>query len=183
MGNAHLAVALVSELYEAMTPMSTNRVILGFVAAWVTSAVVAFAAGCAFGLVLQAGHLSEWFAMALAGSQEAVDSLLLAAIPAAMTGSVVSLVAIICFAIPMYLAACRRQVHSRRGYALGGCAVGLLAFIALAAVEYTFTRNLIEVYLLELAAMLAAGPIASLTFWSIARPDRRIGKGASAQQT
>jgi hypothetical protein len=144
----------------------------GFVVAWMASVAVAFLSGCLHSIYMERGHVAEFLEGMGAAKRDALTAFFLVGFVAAMAAALIAALAAVFIAWPMYLAARRYKVCSLFAYLSAGIIISLIViFIILPAQRYLDTL-LPSDYLLEIISILIAGPVAAMSFWLVARPDR-----------
>jgi hypothetical protein len=133
---------------------------------------VAFVAGCLHSIHMESGHVAEFLKGITSGNREALTTFFLVGLVAAIAAALISALAIIFIAWPLYLAARRHRVLSLNAYLFSGLLVSLLVTGILLITQRYLDPLLPSDYKLEVISILIAGPLAAMSFWLVARPDR-----------
>jgi hypothetical protein len=143
---------------------------MGFVAAWAASVSVGFVSGCSYAARMDRGHVVDFIKAAVSGNRDALSVAFFVGAAVAVAAAVIALLTALFVAWPLYLTIGKRQQTSLRVYLLAGVFIALLVAGILLALQHLIHDFPAVEYWFEIATIILAGPIATLTFWTITRP-------------
>lgn len=152
-----------------MTKPYQLRMLAGFVAAWAASVSVAFLAGCVFALFM-GNDAIELFKAAASGNKDALNIILFVGGTSAMAAGVVAFLATVFIAWPLYFFSRKLHHVTLCLYVLVGVGIALVVSVILLALQHLIRDFPGGGVWFQFAAIIVAGPIATLTFWAIVRP-------------
>jgi len=150
-----------------MSKIQIFKMAVGLAAAFFAAVGVCIAFACGYALLSLPTSKES-------GAQVA-DGLLFIAVSAAYVSAVMAFLAIVLIALPHIIISHRLRHSSRNYYVWSGIAIGLLVVIVAAVHQRLYPGPPFHMGSDEyfyIVSGIAAGAISSLTFWSIARPDR-----------
>lgn len=141
------------------------------IASWLASIITAFVSGCVYSFFMEHGYIADYSMAIATGNRSAWTVLLLVGGTTAAFASVVSALALAFVWRPLCRLVLSRNVTSVIAYVSLGMLVSVLLAATISLIQYFSEPLMCRDYFFQIAAILCCGFTASLTFWSVIRPD------------
>jgi hypothetical protein len=146
------------------------RVLMGFVAACAASVAVGFTAGCFYAIRMETGYIADFLRAAVSGSKDALGVTFFVGATVAIAAAAIALLSAVFIALPLYLISRRHRHPTLWQHLLAGLGIGVVVSGILLTLQHLFHNFPETEGWFEVAAIIVAGPVATLTFWAVTRP-------------